>query len=257
MAMHSRRGRLLAAMWCCVPPLLSMLLATTSARAVEISLHNGEYSLAREKQPSLILPPVEGKTAFDRIMDPAHLTFTGLGPAGDKALTVDRDGPEEFFTVLGRTPRLPDFHPESPMFAYVSSRPGDSTMLLTRATDCPDPCARVFWIRLQRDGEDVPYPCHAHRTSGLGGDAATASGLRLGMTPDEVRAVLGPTPAEADGSLYYQADYGANLPREEILARGWPERYAEKSQLITRIVKITFRDDRAASIFVMHGITWD
>ena len=231
-----------------------MLLATTSARAVEISLHNGEYSLAREKQPSLILPPVEGKTAFDRIMDPAHLTFTGLGPAGDKALTVDRDGPEEFFTVLGRTPRLPDFHPESPMFAYVSSRPGDSTMLLTRATDCPAPCARVFWIRLQRDGEDVPYPCHAHRTSGLGGDAATASGLRLGMTRKEVRAILGEPRREDSHAMFYEADSKRWLTKAEQEDRAFSP--GEDVVLVARTIEVAFREERAISIAVQHRLFW-
>ncbi|HMM40029.1 MAG TPA: hypothetical protein PKB11_14825 [Desulfovibrio sp.] len=239
---------------------LFQLFSAPAAGAASIDLEDdGSYVWRRGNHYSQdrTLPPDVGKAAFERVMDPAHLVLTGLGPAKDKTLTVDQDGPAEMFAILGRVPRLPDEAPTAPGFGYRSHRPGDATVLLVRADDCPETCDRIYSFELRSDSRGLPLAENLHPSPGLDTNAATASGLRLGMTRDEVKAVLGRPQEELPDALRYCAIRKLFLSVQEVLERGRPEKYAKEWQLLYRCIDVTFRDDRADSIFILHRLTWD
>ncbi len=228
------------------------------ALAYEIELDNGSYSWNRwSDRPSQSLPSDVGKAAFDKAMDPAHVVFEHVGLDMTGTLTVDQDGPERLFELLGRVDALADAYPTVPLFGYVSSRQGDATVLLARVEKSPKGCGRLFQIELRRDAKGLPLAGKLHPSLGLSSAVATKSGLRLGLTKGEVKAVLGWPHHEEPDSLRYGATCKVFLSREEVLARGYPEKYVRKGQLIYRTIIITFTDGLADSIFVKHRITWD
>jgi len=206
-------------------------------------------------RPARQMPPILAPQAFDWIMDPAQGAFTGLGPDGNRTLVVDRTPPEELFAILGRVPRLPDKAPETPTFGYVSSRPGDTTVLLARLDDCPtNGCDRLFRVELRADALGLSLADHLHPTPGLGRDAATASGLRLGMTRKEVRAILGEPRREDSHAMFYEADSKRWLTEAEQEDRAFSP--GEDIVLVARTIEVAFREERAISIAVQHRLFW-
>ena len=203
------------------------------------------------------LPPDKGKEAFDRANDPAHLVFTGLGPAKDQTLIVDETRRDQVFDLLGRTKRIPDEYPMVPCFGYKSSLSGDTTVLLATMEDCPANCDRVFILKLFRDAQGYAYAKHLHPSPGVNKNIATQSGLRLGLTRDQVKAILGWPQHEEEKFLQYGAMYDRVLTRDEVLARGRDASVVGQPAGVYRSIVITFTKDRASGILLYHRVSWD
>jgi len=207
--------------------------------------------------PSLALSPEEGKAAFDRIMAWAQVTLDHLGPAGDQSLIPDQVDVVRLFAFLGAAPKVHMPGEIVDRYGYVSSIPGDMTVLLVMVDNCPGPCERVFDLELRRDPGSFPKPGSLQPTPGLSAAVATKSGLRLGLTKDEVKAILGWPQHEEENVLYYGAARNASFSKEEVLARGFPEKYVRMGQYIDRFIKVIFTNGRADSIRLDHRTVWD
>lgn len=218
---------------------------------------DGSYWSQSGDAPRHSLSSGEGKVAFEKIMDPTHLIFENLGIDGGHTLTVDQDGPKELFVLLGLAGSIPDGESSVPMFGYTSSRRGDTTVLLAHVDRCPAPCDRIFWIEVRRDAGGFSYAGSLRPTPGLSSAVTTCSGLRLGMTKNKAKAILGKPQHEEPDVLHYRAYQTVSLAREALQARGCREETAPEEQLVYRVVRITFKNGRADSIFVKHRITWD
>ena len=235
-----------------------LLVSASRADAGYIWLGDGGYVwITGGSAPNQPLSPEEGQAAFDRIMDWAQVTLDHLGPAGDQRLIPDQADRARVFAVLGEAPKVHMPREIVDQYGYVSSVPGDTTRLIVLVDDCPGPCERVFHLELRRNPGDFPRPAAMRPTPGLSAAVATKSDLRLGLTKDQVKAVLGWPQEEEENVLRYGAARAVSFSREEVLARGFPEKYVRMGQSTYRFIWITFTDGRVDSITLQHRITWD
>lgn len=240
--------------------LLVLVCAQGLAQAEENWIIRDEDGYSWNKynnRPPEPLPFDEGRDSFERINDPAHLVFNGLGAARDQNLIVDQSSPTEFFALLGKTQRIPGQHPMVPCFGYKSSLPGDTTVLLVTVDECQGICSRIFEIELRRNSHGYAYIKHLHPTTAINKDITTQSGLRLGLTKDEVKAILGWPHREDKDSLVYGVQYKHFFTEQEVLARGHGADYAQEWEFIFRFITITFAQGKANSVDIYHRITWE
>jgi len=234
-----------------------LALSPVWAAAYEIMFSEGQYWVDSAEGPLIALPLDKGKAAFDRAMDPGHVILTGLGPAKDQTLTLDETTQEQFFAVLGRAGRIPDKHPDYPAFGYVSSLPGDSTVLLLIVEGWPASGQRVYEAELRSDGTGYEFAEHLQPSPAVNKNIATQSGLRLGLTKDQVKVLLGWPLHEDKNGLWYGASFKHTFPLAEVLARGCDAKYAQDWALVYRNIDIRFTKGRASSILLFHRITWE
>ncbi len=163
----------------------------------------------------------------DRIYDERHDRFHGFGAAGNQTLTVDESLRRDVERVLGKTMRLDVGGYEERMLCYASSRPGDDTVVLFTLAHCPYDCSRVSEIQVRARKREVRVLKKCASVPGVSRDIATESGLRLGMTANEVRAVLG-SPQHVQKGLqgtmwFYGASVGLYMSHAEAVRRGYPQ----------------------------------
>jgi len=165
-------------------------------------------------------------SAYRRIYDERHDRFHGFGAAGNKTLTVDESLRRDVERVLGKTMRLDVGGYEERMLCYASSRPGDDTVVLFTLAHCPYDCSRVSEIQVRARKREVRVLKKCASVPGVSRDIATESGLRLGMTAKEVKAILG-VPQHVQKGLqgtmwFYAASVGVYMSHDEAVRRGFP-----------------------------------
>jgi hypothetical protein len=237
---------------------LGLLLAVCAARATahdDVFLEGQGRGRQADGLPGP-RPQDQGWEVFDRADDPAHAIFTGLGPERDQILAMDQAGLEQVFGLLGRTRRIPDAFPAEPCFGYASSLPGDSTVLLVRLDDCPEICFPVLEVELRRDARGLAHAADLWPSPAVHAGIATRSGLRLGLTRDQVKAVLGRPRYEDEISLHYGALYEHSFNRDEVLARGRDEGCAGRLVGVYRCIAVTFDQGRVSGLWVQQRIDW-
>lgn len=235
--------------------LLALCPAWTTAYVITFS--DGRYLQDNDDGPPILLPLDKGKAAFDRAMDPGHVVLTGLGPAKDQTLTLDATTQDQVFAMLGRAERIPDKYPRYPTFGYVSSLPGDSTVLLLTREGWPASDKRVYLAELRSDSAGYEFAKNLHPSPGVNKDIATQSGLRLGLTKDQVKALLGWPLHEDENRLWYGATYDHVFTLDEVLARGCGAKYAGQPAGVYQNIIVAFVGGRASSVWILHRITWE
>jgi hypothetical protein len=144
-------------------------------------------------------------------IDRVHVTILGI--------TVGVDGMASVEKRLGRT-KLFNFNRgtrKSPVDAlcYVSADSDDSTRLLFVA----GPEGRelkVAQARITAGDVEVKYGLRCLTSKAVGKGLATVSGLKLGITPAEVKLILGDPTDEAPGFLGYEFHLQRKLTETEI-----------------------------------------
>ncbi len=221
--------------------ILMLFLLTASALVADfkpcfasyVHFYNGEYLLSTPEarvRPNRILPAAEGKTLLERLLDPAHMAVTGFGEAANATLRAGDDTKGAAFALLGPAKRLPDWRKCELAYGYVSARPGDSTMVLM---DMSDPCmdndeyVAAFRVCFSQSVLPKEYRQHIKRfvpTKGVHAGLATQSGLRLGLTREEVETVLGKPLWKEKDTYYYGALGDVHFTPELLIARWkWPK----------------------------------
>lgn len=196
------------------------------------------------------------RAAFEPFADPAHAVFTCLGPARDQALSMDLAGLDQIFGLLGRTCHLPGEHGSEPCFGYASSLPGDTTVLLVRLDDCPENCGPILEVDLRRDTRGLDRALSLWPSPAVNQHIATRSGLRLGLTREQVTAVLGRPRFEDEVSLRYGALYERTFSQDEALARGWDGDRAGRLVDVQRCIKVTLNQGRVSGLWIRQHIFW-
>ncbi|MES9994476.1 hypothetical protein [Desulfovibrio aminophilus] len=229
--------------------------SASECEGVGIFLLNGDYYCNTcGDQPPVKLSPERAKESIARINDPAHLVFTGLGPDGNQSLTVDRDVRDRLFAVLGRAKRLHEPGVEVPIYGYVSSRPGDHTVLTARLDDMPGVPWRIYELDVFADPRMIPEAKGLQPTPGLSAAVATKSGLRLGLTKDEVKAILGWPHGEDENMLGYNAYDVRSLSPQEARGRGYDAETARRAAICSREIRFHFAQGRVVSFYVLHTV---
>lgn len=237
---------------------LGLLLAVCAARAAahDLVLFEGQGGERGAGVPAGPLPQDRGWEAFDRADDPGHAVFTGLGPARDQTLAMDQADLEQVFDLLGRTRHIPDKSPAEPRFGYASSLPGDSTVLLVRLDDCPEICGPVLEVELRRDAQGLAQVPDLRLSPAVHAGIATRSGLRLGLTRSQVKAVLGQPRYEDEVSLHYGAMYERTFNLDEVLARGRDQTFAGRLVDVYRCIAVTLDQGRVSGLWVQQRTDW-
>lgn len=204
----SRQGRccvsrcslaLLLALACLLPgPLVCPALAGRAGIFVS------PEAFLRVKDPDRNIPPNRPGAKSPQDIDPRHLTLGPFGPTdkhGAGGLYITAEGidstrvPELFGPATLLLPSLDEMHTEG--WCYRSDRLDDQTgILLLYGVEYPLETLAVFADRRIIRGSD-----QCARTSRVHAGLATLSGLRLGLTHEQVRAILGP-PQSSDSWRY-------------------------------------------------------
>ncbi|WP_156904605.1 hypothetical protein [Desulfovibrio aminophilus] len=239
----------------CVALCVALAFPAKECLAAGVYLLNGVYYWhSSGGQPPVKLSPERARESIERVNDPAHLVFTGLGPDGNQSLTVDRDVRDRLFAVLGRAKRLHEPGVEVPIYGYVSSRPGDHTVLTARLDDMPGAPWRIYELDVFADPRMIPEAKGLQPCAGVNAAVATKSGLRLGLTKDEVKAILGWPHAEDENTLSYGTYETLFLTLEEARARGYDAEAARRAAGRGREIRFNFAQGRVVSFYVLHSV---
>lgn len=234
----------------------SGMVEETHAAKAYVYSRNGEYWCsypASTNRPDGRLQHAEGKALLERILDPAHMVVTGLGEAGNATLRIGDDTRAALFAVLGPAKRLPDWQRCVHEFGYVSSRPGDSTIVVVRMDN---PCLGnkndvsglfVCFSPTVLPKEYRPYLKRFVPSMGIHAGVVTQSGLKLGMTPAEVEVVLGKAVWKEKDAYYYAALADALFSPEFLSTRWhWPKNVESKPGGDERIITVWFVGGRVS-----------
>lgn len=235
---------------------VSVVGCPTLAAGAYVDFYNGEYLLstpATKSRPPLRLPPEEGKAILERLLNPAHMMMTNLGEAGNATLRIGDDTRAALFALFGPAKRLPDWRKCAHDYGYISSRPGDSTVVVVRMDN---PCLGnedyvsgflVCFSPMVLSKEYRPYLQHFVPSKGIHARLATQSGLKLGMTREEVEAVLGKPLWKTKNSYEYGALGAIQLSPEFLVTRWhWPKDVESKPGGVDHMIDVWFVGGRVS-----------
>ena len=230
------------------------------ATAAYVDFYNGEYQLstpATKSRPPYRLPPKEGKAILERLLNPAHVTVTGLGEAGNATLRMGDDTKAALFALLGPAKRLTDWQRCVHEFGYISARPGDSTVVVVNmANPCLDNEDYVSGFLVCFSPSVLPkeYRPSLKRfvpSAGIHAGLATQSGLKLGMTRAEVEAVLGKPLWKENDSYSYGALGEVSLPPAFLITRWhWPKDAESRLGADDHTLDVWFVGGQVSAFFV-------
>jgi hypothetical protein len=152
-----------------------------------------------------------------RDIEKAHVTIQGItvGVTGMAAIRKSL-GPNGAFkySVSGR---------EVLALCYSSGEGGDAAKLLF-VSDTADAGGKVVQVRVTAGDVAVKYGRRCLASKAIGKEAATESGLKLGMTSAEVRSVLGEPTDKSAGFLGYEFHLHRALTEKEVrrIEVEWP-----------------------------------
>ncbi len=176
------------------------------------------------------LPQAEGEALMARITNSAHMAVAGFGETANATLRAGDDTKSAAFALLGPAKPLPEWRRCKLAFGYASARPGDSTVLLMNMCNtCQDnkEYAASFFVGFSPSVLPKEYRQHIKRfapTKGVHAGLATQSGLRLGLTREEVEGVLGKPLWKEKDTYHNQATRYIQLSSEFLISRWqWPK----------------------------------
>lgn len=255
-------------MWCARLVLLCALICWAAPALAEQSIflspaditenEEGSFSftLLPSRTPPRKISAAKGREFRARICNPAHLAVTGFGADSDRTLLAIDDPQKHLTAVLGAAKPLPTWQKGQRMYGYASARPGDATVVLVQMGyeifGSPD---EVEALVIAASPEHIEqeyrrYRKHYTPAAGVHAGLATQSGLRLGLSPAEVEAVLGP-PLHKDRDTFYSQFIGWMTFSPEMLRRwGWPKDSKAKQGGFDITINVRFDDGKASCIFL-------
>jgi len=240
--------------------LVAPLLWPTTGAGQSVTFSNGEYTLstpATSGRPPDKLPPEVGKPIVERLLKPGHLVLTGLGERGEGVLRVGDDTKAVLFRAFGLARPLPLGLRCVREFGYVSTRPGDSTLVVVgMGSVCLDNPDYVVSVSVYFSPAVLPkdYRPHLKRfvpSVGAHAGLATQSGLQLGLTRKEVEGILGAPIWKEKDAYFYGVIADMELPAELLVTRWkWPKETQAKPGGVQHFMDIRFVDGRVSAYHV-------
>lgn len=232
--------------------------ATGAGQYVDFS--NGEYTLstpATRGRPPDILPPEVGKPMVERLLKPEHMVIIGLGERGQGTLRVGDSAKAERVGVFGPARPLPLGLRCARDIGYASARPGDSTLVVVgMGSACLDNPDYVVSVSVYFSPSVLPkdYRPHLKRfvpSAGVHAGLATQSGLRLGLTREEVEGILSEPIWKEKDVYYYGAIADMELPAELLITRWkWPKDVKGKPGAVQQFMDVWFVGGRVSAFHV-------
>ena len=145
---------------------------------------------------------VDTASVQDRSLDPSHRTILSL-VIGDSAS-------HDIYSKMG--PAIPfrdNANPSATQLCYVSGR--DDTLVVFYSEFSR--CSRVRLLSQKKRFQKWHF-CAASPL--VSKDVATASGIRLGMSKQRLKAILGPPDSEADETLNYFYEWQQDKRKTDI-----------------------------------------
>lgn len=186
-------------------------------------------------------------------LDPAQRTMLGV--------TVGKDSLSEAHDKIGKAKRtqIGEGTCRETILCYTSSRASDPTKLLFSAN--ADYSLRGEITSVQFTSDEFVGPCADARSENvaacapsmrIGASLRTSGGLKLGMTKDQVRALLGPevmADTSSEDALFYNYWVEKRLDESEIrrLERQEPNIRRHPYYGMSSSIDAYFRDDRLYS----------
>lgn len=200
-----------------------------------------------------LIPFVKGYTRGVSGLDPKHLA---IGPFGDDNLHIAVESipsdriPQVFGPAVDLKPRFKDLS-EFTGHCYISTRPGDRTaVLFVEGLNVTLDTVAVF-----ADKTMLAYPNRCGASVRVHAGLATRSGLRLGLTRGQVRAILGPPHGSDARRFGYTSELVSRTTPEVVRRLGWEERPPEYYFRIQNLV-VWFRLGRVVG-FQAHQFSHD
>lgn len=240
--------------------LVALLMGPATGVCAYLEFHDGVYTLstpAKRNRPPERLPEEAGKAVLERLLDPAHMALTGLGDLENATLHIGDCTKAELFAALGQAKALPLRRRCVSSIGYVSVRPGDSTLVVigmgNSCLDNPNYVASlgIYYSPSALPRDFRPFLKHFAPSAGIRADLATQSGLRLGLTREEVEGILG-KPLWQEKDLYsYNVNADTLLPAELLASRWkWPKDVKAKPGDVQHTIDIWFVGGRVSAIYM-------
>jgi len=228
--------------------------------AAYVYFYDGKYMVstpATSRSPDRILSDSLGESIMERLLKPGHLVLTGLGERGEGVLRVGDDTKAVLFRAFGLARPLPLGLRCVREFGYVSTRPGDSTLVVVgMGSICLDNPDYVVSVSVYFSPAVLPkdYRPHLKRfvpSVGAHAGLATQSGLRLGLTRKEVEGILGAPIWKEKDAYFYGVIADMELPAELLVTRWkWPKETQAKPGGVQHFMDIRFVDGRVSAYHV-------
>jgi hypothetical protein len=239
---------------------LAVLASPAPSACAYVDFHDGVYTLstpATHNRPPDKLPAEVGEVIVERLINPAHMIVTGLGEMGNATLRVGDSTKAEFLAALGPAKALPYGLKNMRNFGYISTRPGDNTVVVIgmgdSVLDNPDYVVslHVCFSPAVLPQKFRPALKNFAPTRGVHADLATQSGIRLGMTRDEVEAVLGKPLWKEKDSYSYGVVADMILPAKLLITRwGWSQDVQSKAGGIEHRIEVWFVGGRVSAFYI-------
>jgi len=228
--------------------------------AAYVYFYDGKYLLstpATSRSPDKGLSASEGRSIMERLLKPEHMVLTGLGERGEGVLRVGDDTSAVLFRAFGTARPLPLGLRCVREIGYASARPGDSTRVVVgMGSLCLDNPDYVVSVSVYFSPAVLPkdYRPHLKRfvpSVGVHAGLATQSGLRLGLTREEVEGILGAPIWKEKDAYFYGVIADMELPNELLVTRWkWPKETQAKPGGVQHFMDIRFVDGRVSAYHV-------
>lgn len=228
--------------------------------AAYVYFYDGKYLVstpATSRSPDRRLSDSLGKSIMERLLKPEHMVIIGLGERGQGTLRVGDSAKAELVGVFGPARPLPLGLRCVRDIGYASARPGDSTLVVvgmgSACLDNPDYAVSVS-VYFSPTALPKDYRPHLNRfvpSVGVHAGLATQSGLRLGLTREEVEEILGAPIWKEKDAYYYGADADMELPAELLITRWkWPKDVKGKPGAVQQFMDVWFVGGRVSAFHV-------
>lgn len=240
---------------------LAIPLGPSIANSAYVYFFEDEYRLslpeAETRHAPDKLPAEVGKAILERLLDPAHMLVTGLGEAGNATLRIGDSAKAELFAALGPAKALPLGLKTERDFGYVSTRAGDSTVIVVgmgnSAVDNPNFVVNlhVCFSPLALPKKYRPALKDFFPTPGVHSGLATQSGLRLGLSRTEVEEIFGKPLWRQKNFYVYGALGDVQLSPEFLITRwNWPKDVQSKLGGIDHRIQVWFVGGRVSAFHI-------
>jgi len=233
---------------------------STPCSAAYVYFHDGKYLASTpetSRSPDRPLDDSLGRAIMERLLKPEHMAIIGLGEYGQGTLSVGDSVKAELVDLFGPAQPLPLGLRCVRNLGYASARPGDGTLVVVgMGSACLDNPDYVVSIAVYFSPAALPKDYRPHLKSfvpsaSVHAGLATQSGLRLGLTREEVEEILGAPIWKEKNAYSYGASADMELPAKLLITRWkWPKDVKGKPGAVQQFIDVWFVGGRVSAFQV-------